>query len=168
MIESKYELLEECAMTVKSYANWTGDLYEYLKFGDIVDNEMYNHFVNVMPPAALNSDYVQMGEPYSHVNGKPTYETLVKIDGNWTYCGHCHWGKIEAVKGMPVTVDNNLYKITLAKENACLMLKSKTELIDCTFINLIEFESMTVSDLMIEAQKLADSNNIEKCIINLT
>ena len=155
-------------MTIKTYANWTGDLYEYLKVGDIVDNEIYSHFVNVMPPVAFNSGYVQMGEAYSHVDNKPTYETLAKIDGNWTYCGHCHWGKIEAAKETLSTMDNSFYQITLAKENACLMLKNGSELIDCTFINLIEFENMTTAELVKEAQALANANNIETCSIDLT
>lgn len=145
---------------IKTYANWTGDLYEYLQVGDIVDNEIYNHFVNVMPPACLNSKLVQMGEPYSHVNGKPTYETLAKVDGNWTYCGHCHWGKIEVAKETAVTVDNDFYKITLNKETGCLMLKKGNELIGHDFVNRFTLETIETSKLMNEAKELAGRHGI--------
>lgn len=147
-------------MTIKTYANWTGDLYEYLKVGDIVDIEIYNHFVNVMPPACLNSGFVQMGEPYSHVDDKPTYETLARLDGNWTYCGHCHWGKIEVAKETSVTVNNDFYKITLNKETGCLMLKKGSGLIGYDFVNRFRLETMEISELMNEAKELAIRHGI--------
>lgn len=76
----------------KTGANWKGDLNTYLQLGDVVDMEMVDHFINVLPPAYMSSRLVQMGEPYSHVNGKATYPTLERMDGGWTYRGNCHRG----------------------------------------------------------------------------
>lgn len=50
-------------MNFKTAANWKGSLYQYLQVGDIVDEDIYSHFVNVLPPATLNQTLVQMGEP---------------------------------------------------------------------------------------------------------
>lgn len=80
---------------VKTLENWRGDLHSYLEVGDIVDEGIKDHFVNVLPPATLNGFMIQMGEPYSHVQGSPTYATLVKEDGNWIYAGNCHRGMRE-------------------------------------------------------------------------
>lgn len=81
---------------MKTYKGWPDgkSLYEYLQVGDQVDEEMYNHFVNVVPPRTFSSDYVQMGEPYSISNeGKSIYATLEKVSGKWIYRGHCHVGE---------------------------------------------------------------------------
>ncbi|MBP2657188.1 MAG: hypothetical protein H6Q69_220 [Firmicutes bacterium] len=66
---------------IKTYANWEGDLGAYLQIGDEVDQEMVDYFINVLPPACMNGECVQIGEPYSHrydENGKweATYPTL--------------------------------------------------------------------------------------------
>jgi hypothetical protein len=84
---------------MKTYKNWKGNLENYLQPGDVVDEEMVNYFIDVLPPAYMNSNLVQMGEPYSHVNGKATYSTVYRKDGNWIYAGHCHVGKIEHLEG---------------------------------------------------------------------
>jgi hypothetical protein len=78
---------------VKTYEEWDGSLNEYLQVGDIVDEEIYNHFINVLPPAMMRSSCTQMGEPYSHVNGKATFSTLQWTDQGWMYCGNCHIGE---------------------------------------------------------------------------
>lgn len=78
---------------LKTYKNWKGSLNSYLQIGDKVDEEMYEYFINVMPPVTFNSKMVQMGEPYSSSReGKPTYLTLEKIDNEWIYKGTCHAG----------------------------------------------------------------------------
>jgi len=78
---------------IKTYKEWEGSLYDYLKVGDIVDDEMVDYFINVLPPVTFKSYLVQMGEPYSHVNGKATYSTLYKSTEGWTYMGNCHRGE---------------------------------------------------------------------------
>lgn len=77
---------------MKSYQNWPRgkSLEQYLQVGDVVDQEMVNHFINVMPPACERETLIQIGEPADFVNGKSVYATLVREDGKWTYAGNCH------------------------------------------------------------------------------
>lgn len=78
---------------MKTYKDWNGDLGSYLEVGDIVDGEMYDYFINVLPPRTNRSDLVQIGEPYSMSNeGLPTYSTLKVSKEGWRYAGHCHAG----------------------------------------------------------------------------
>jgi hypothetical protein len=82
-------------MAVKTYANWKGNLDEYLQIGDIVDEEMYWYFVNVLPPACMTSSIVQIGEPNNHIDGRATYATLKYTEDGWMWGGHCHRGETE-------------------------------------------------------------------------
>lgn len=85
-------------MSVKKFSDWKkGSFYEYLEVGDQVDEGFYNYFINTLPPRTLWSTLVQMGEPYSHVDGKPTFATLLKENGVWIYKGHCFSGQSESV-----------------------------------------------------------------------
>ena len=85
-------------MTVKTLEGWNEshvNLDRYLQVGDQVDDAMFDYFLGVLPPAYYSDSIVQIGEPYSHVNGWPTYSTLarkagVHCDGPWHYAGHCH------------------------------------------------------------------------------
>lgn len=81
---------------MKTYANWKGNLNEYLQVGDIVDEEFVEYFANVLPPAAFNSRLIQIGEPYSHQPDgdkyKPTYPTLENTAEGWRFCGYCFRG----------------------------------------------------------------------------
>lgn len=84
-------------MAFKTKANWKGDLKDYLKVGDYVDQEMADYFVNELPPATFSALLIQMGEPYSHINGRATYPTLKKTSEGWQYIGHCFRGQCETV-----------------------------------------------------------------------
>ena len=88
---AKRQYPEKCG--IKTFANWQGSLSEYLQIGDVVDEEMADYFLNVLPPACWRADLIQIGEPYSHVNGRATYATLRKQNGEWVYAGHCHRGE---------------------------------------------------------------------------
>lgn len=79
---------------MKQFANWKNQgLDEYLQVGDVVDEEMADYFLNVLPPAAWTSNLIQIGEPYNHVMGRPTFSTLKKENGVWIYAGHCFCGE---------------------------------------------------------------------------
>lgn len=83
---------------IKTYAGWEGsnkNLNEYLVVGDLVDEAMVNYFVDVLPPLCMNGQIIQIGEPYSHVNGKATWYTLSKTSNGWMYCGLCHKGQTQ-------------------------------------------------------------------------
>lgn len=76
---------------MKTMKEWNGsglDLSQYLQVGDTVDEEMFDYFVGVLPPATMTSRCVQIGEPTRHNGeGKPMFETLEKLGGLWTYAG---------------------------------------------------------------------------------
>lgn len=79
---------------MKTYRDWqNGSLSDYLQFGDEVDEEMMDYFLNTLPPVTWTSTLVQMGEPYSHVAGRATYATLRREGGRWYYAGHCFRGE---------------------------------------------------------------------------
>ena len=83
---------------IKTYADWNGsgkDLSQFLAIGDAVDEQMYYYFLEVLPPATNLSNLIQIGEPNSHVNNRPTFSTLKRVNGQWIYCGHCHRGQTE-------------------------------------------------------------------------
>lgn len=81
-------------MSIKRFEDWKkGSFYEFLQVGDQVDEGFYNYFINTLPPRTLWSSLVQMGEPYSHINGQATYATLSKEEGVWIYKGHCFKGQ---------------------------------------------------------------------------
>ena len=85
-------------ITVKTMAGWHEakvDLDKYLHIGDGVDTELADYFLCVLPPACWRANLIQIGEPYSHVNGRETFSTIYKPFGasTWLYAGHCHRGE---------------------------------------------------------------------------
>lgn len=76
---------------MKTYQDWMKsgkDLHDFLQVGDVVDEEMYFYFLEVLPPACMSSQCIQIGEPYSHDEGGPLFDTLEKQNGQWVYAGH--------------------------------------------------------------------------------
>lgn len=55
------------------FADRTGrtGIYDYLRKGDIVEENLVDYFMNVMPPRAMSYGCLQVGEPHSH------YRTIV-------------------------------------------------------------------------------------------
>lgn len=86
-------------MAMKRYADWKGSLDHFLQINDLVDEEIQNHFINVLPPATLNGQLIQIGEPHSHVGGRATYPTLKRTSEGWAYAGNCFKGSSEHVGG---------------------------------------------------------------------
>ena len=148
---------------MKTYENWNCSLNEYLQIGDIVDEEMADYFIEVLPPATFTNSIIQIGEAYSHVNGRATYSTLKNTNEGWTYCGNCHRGETEESK-------EERLMIRLVKSTGCLVLESLdgTEQIDYQFINLYELEQMSIPELETEAMKLADRNYLDKFRVDLS
>jgi len=76
---------------MKTMKEWKGsrlDISQFLQVGDIVDDEILDYFIGVLPPACMSSRCVQIGEPTRHnAAGKPEFETLEHKDGNWIYTG---------------------------------------------------------------------------------
>lgn len=67
--------------------------------GDYFSEEKVMDFMDMLPPACMRSDCMQIGEPASHrldENGKSkaTYSTFKRIaDGVYEYCGDCFRGE---------------------------------------------------------------------------
>lgn len=84
---------------IKTYADWKGDITDYLNINDIVDNEIIEHFRNALLPKTDTSYALQGGEPYDHILDNKTnkyrgiYITFNKEDGNWIYKGMCFIGE---------------------------------------------------------------------------
>ncbi len=82
---------------------------DYCKPGDIVDEETYNYFLNILPPLTMRRGYFQVGEPYStridEKTGKyrETWPTF-KYDGErYYYLGNCFAGEeVEHGREIPI------------------------------------------------------------------
>ena len=85
--------------TLKGWYDFTertgkGSIYDYLTKGDIVDEDIVDYFLNLLPPRTLSYGYLQVGEAYNHVYDishrlRPVYMTFAKCDGIWRYYGNC-------------------------------------------------------------------------------
>ena len=63
-------------------------LNEFLEVGDVVDEGIYYYFLEVLPPAYVSANCIQIGEPYAYSTEGPNFPTLVKKDGQWIYAGN--------------------------------------------------------------------------------
>lgn len=89
--------------TVKTYEGWHQSglptFEDYCKPGDMVDEEMVDYFVNVVPPVLMRSTCTQAGEPFTHERAgdgsyKPTYTTFHRVSkGLWRFDGYCFEGE---------------------------------------------------------------------------
>lgn len=63
--------------------------------GDLVADDVYDNFLNILPPATMSKNLLQVGEPANHVEDpqtgkyRPTYMTFTRVDGQWRYAGEC-------------------------------------------------------------------------------
>lgn len=95
-------------MEIKTLGGWhtfaekneKGDWDCYAHPGDLVDEEVYDYFLDVLPPRSMGRGYLQVGEPHSHrmnpATGKvqATYATFQKVQkGVWMYMGNCFPGQ---------------------------------------------------------------------------
>lgn len=88
---------------MKTFKNWmegTQNFTDYVQPGDEVDEAMVDYFRDLLPPRSMQSGYLQVGEPYSHIvdtdgKWKATYSTFAMEDGHWIYKGCCIAGGTE-------------------------------------------------------------------------
>ncbi len=78
------------------YVKTTGksSICSYLNVGDYVTQDIFWHFLNIMPPTTQYYDYLQVGEAYGDALDynnrlRPTFLTFVKSDELWIYKGNC-------------------------------------------------------------------------------
>lgn len=80
-------------------ADWeaAGSFEKAANPGDYVEECIIDQMRDCLPPACMNSGFLQMGEPYSHEldpdtgKWKPTFMTFKKDGQHWTYCGNCFY-----------------------------------------------------------------------------
>ena len=85
--------------------NEKNDWDDYCKPGNEVDREVYDYFLDIMPPRTMRRGYFQVGEPKDHRKDddgkwKGTYMTFAveeQEDGSrkYVYLGNCFPGKWE-------------------------------------------------------------------------
>ncbi len=78
------------------FAEQTGKYswYDYARVGDIVDEVVVDYFMNLLPPRAMSSNYLQVGEAFSHRYDidrrlKATFMTFARSNNVWRYYGCC-------------------------------------------------------------------------------
>ena len=69
-------------------------LTPYLEPGEQVEPAFADWALNLLPPTFWSSTVVQIGEPYDHVDRRPTFGTFYREGGMWFFAGYCHRGKI--------------------------------------------------------------------------
>ena len=90
--------------TIKGWMEHGGSWDEYCKPGELVGEDVYWHFLDVLPPRNIGGGYLQMGEPHDCRTDpytekfRPTYMTFVQVEkGVWKYCGNCFAGQSKEV-----------------------------------------------------------------------
>lgn len=130
------EYLKEQRITLrgagpKTLSGWqrTGlDFADYLLPGDAVDDDMVDHFRNILPPLYDWSSFMQASGPSSDVKDEegqyhPTYITFDRgKNGEWRYAGLCYSGE---------AVNRVAYKSSLDRQieaaRAALVAQSGTQ-----------------------------------------
>lgn len=76
--------------------NSDGSWDKYCKPGDLVDEEVYDYFLDILPPRSMGRGYLQVGEPYSSAfdpefgKWRQTFSTFRRVQkGVWMYLGNC-------------------------------------------------------------------------------
>ena len=87
----------------KSMEDWEnsglGSFDEFFFPGDTVTDDVYDNFLDILPPATMRRNLLQVGEPAAHEkdpetgNYRATYSTFVRTDGLWWYAGECFLGE---------------------------------------------------------------------------
>lgn len=95
----------EITRTYNGKVVYTVETFDYSKAqaGDYVEEAVAVNAMEILPPAHMTSECVQMGEPYSHREDprtgrwRATYHTFKRItrgrDSIWQYCGCCFCGE---------------------------------------------------------------------------
>ena len=82
--------------------DWKTDLNNDFFVGAIVDQEIVDECMNVLPPRTMKSGLIQMGEPYSHEYDKSgklwaTWATFAMTGKGWVFCGNCFAGEVNNI-----------------------------------------------------------------------
>lgn len=96
MSEEKQKEIKTLKGREESEKNWD----DFCKPGELVDEDVYWYFLNILPPRNMGAGYLQVGEPHdSRPNPRTgrymmTYTTFTKVEDKvWRYCGNCFPGE---------------------------------------------------------------------------
>lgn len=72
--------------------------FDALVPGDLIEEEVINELMDVVPPVSMSAGYLQVGEPYATkiLDGveRNVYSTYRKVaEETWKYCGVCFCGE---------------------------------------------------------------------------
>ena len=84
---------------MKTMTDWNNSnaqsFTEYCKVEEEVAEEIVDYFRNILPPASMEANYLQVGEVHSHImdlrteKERAAYITFTREDGRWFYKGIC-------------------------------------------------------------------------------
>ena len=123
---------------------------EYCKPGDIVDQNMVNYFLDLLPPLIFGEHYIQVGGAYNDILDKednlikPTYMTFDKEDGNWIYKGNCFKGKNIDMSYMNDQINDSKYKSGYIEK----YIKDKIEEMNTTFNFKLNIDDKLVNKVL--------------------
>lgn len=64
---------------------------KFYRVGDVVEQELYDYLLEVLPPASFGRNHVQCGEPADHKgkDGRPRFTTVARLGeySPWIYLG---------------------------------------------------------------------------------
>ena len=87
----------------KTWDNSHQDFTSWANAGDVVDEEIVQHFRDCVSPIAYDAMYLQCGEPYTHETNpktgrwEPAFITFARELGLWVYKGICFYREYEDV-----------------------------------------------------------------------
>lgn len=74
-------------MDIYTMKDWQRDGSIKVKRGQIVEDEVFYHLRDCVPPTTLRNGVFQVGEPSSQFNGFPLYQTYRRTENGWQYYG---------------------------------------------------------------------------------
>lgn len=119
-------LISKLPKTLHGWGQSGLDLTDFLKSGDVVDEDMVDYFRNVLPPLFNRRGLLQSSEPYSSIANhtktgcRNTYLTFAcNEQGAWYFAGACFRGERENREPVMNRIDLALQAlIRLDKESA--------------------------------------------------
>lgn len=72
---------------------------EFFLPGDTVTEDVYDYYLDLLPPATMRRGLLQVGEPAEHIEDpetgkwRATYATFANVNGEWYYAGECFRGE---------------------------------------------------------------------------
>ena len=83
--------------------DWQKDGVFSAEVGQAVEESVFYEMLNCVPPAYWQGGVMQVGEPYSTdmETRESLFTTFVRNkDGQWSFVGHCLYGKTENRKSL--------------------------------------------------------------------